>query len=157
MILGIFCILLAAVLNVILLLIPVGIIAAGTVWLVDLMQKLHWFGRTGALVAALGLMVFGVLLGACLQLWLWNLAPHAEPERWTLAVAAFAVGQACLLVLQYKALRSPGMRMMVSCKAAVESCGFAFICFLAFTSTPIFGFLAAFPVRLVQFVVGGKA
>ena len=155
MILGIALILLAAWLNAIVLLIPLIPFSMFTWWAVDLCQKLHWMRRSGAVLAGLGLILFGLLLAACFQMWIWGLAPHAEPGRWTMAVAAYALGQAVVLVGTYKSATSQMTRRFASWKAAFESSAFAFLFLLAFLIPSIHAFLAVFPVRLIRFIVGG--
>lgn len=155
MLLGIAFILLAAVLNVVLLIIPLWPLSALTRWLVDLMQKLHWMGRPGAAIVYLAFFVFEIVMAACLQTILWGLAPHAEPRRWTLAVAAFAVGKATLLIFEYKKATSQAHRRIASWFAAASSAGFAILCFLAFVNTSVHAFLASLPIYVFHFIVGG--
>lgn len=155
MILGLMMILLAGVLNVLLLAVPMWPIQLVTWWTVDLMQKIHWIARPGAALAYLLLVVFGLMLAACIQLVVWGLAPGVEPARWTLAVAAFGVGEACILMYGYKGARSQFMRRFRSWTSAVRVCGFSLLCLGAYSSVAIHGLLATLPGRVLHFFVGG--
>ena len=155
MVLGVVIILLACVLNVMLLAIPLVLLVWFADWATDLMKKLHWIGPRGADVVYLAILVFTILMAACIQLWVWGLAPRAEPGRWILAVSAFAIGEACLVFVGYKWDTSQHHRRFRSWISASRVCGFTFVCLLAYTSVTLHGVLAALPGRVLHFVVGG--
>ena len=77
MVLGLVIILLACVLNVMLLASPLVLLVWFAAWATDLMMKLHWIGPRGADVVYLAILVFTILMAACIQLWVWGLAPRA--------------------------------------------------------------------------------
>jgi hypothetical protein len=155
MILGLIIILLAGILNVLLLAVPLLPLNMSMWWAIDLMQKLHWIAWRGALMIVTVYFVFAILMAACIQLWVWGLAPRAEPARWILAVSAFGVGEACLLIQSYKTDTSQWMRRFGSWLSAARVCGFSLLCLAAYTSVTIHGALATLPGRVLHFVVGG--
>lgn len=155
MLYGLILVLFAAVLNVAILLFPLWLLSIAAWWLVDLLQKLHWMGRPGAYTVYLLLFWFETIMVTCFQMIMWGLASHAEPGRWTLAVAAFGCGRAAILLYRYKHATSTAQRRFQSWTAAMSCIALATLCFAAFSNTHVHAFLAVLPVYVFQFLLGG--
>lgn len=154
MVLGVFIILLACLLNAVVILIPGTVAHVITALIVDLMHKLKLRSYTIEQFMFTSMHILSLLFAASLQVFIWRLRPGEESWRWTLANLTFVIGTGCVLIFKLSQSQSPFDRAWSARRFMIGVILFSATLAVAFSNVDVYVFVRAAPGEVLRFIVG---
>lgn len=157
MILGIIIIAIAALLNAILVLLPMLLMRMIHAGIVKYLYHLKIRNDRVDFISGICLDLFGVVMASCLQIWVWKLSPNTDPWLWILAVSTYAMGGLIILLWLIPSTDSPLQRAFASQRFMISSLTCIALLAASFSSPKVHLRLKQLPIDVATFVFGGKS
>lgn len=154
MVLGVFLILLACLLNAVVILIPGTVAYVITGMIVALMHKLKLRNYTIEQFMFTSMHILSLLFAASLQVFIWQLLPGEEGWRWTLANLAFVIGTGCVLLFKVSQSQSPFDRAWSARRFMIGVILFSATLGVSFSNVNVYVFVRAAPGEVLRFMIG---
>lgn len=157
MILGIIIIAIAALLNAILVLLPMLLMRGIHAGIVKYLYHLKIRNDRVHFISGICLDLFGVVMASCLQIWVWKLSPNTDPWLWILAVTTYAMGGLIILLWLIPSTDNPLQRAFASQRFMISSLTCIALLAASFSFPRVHLRLKQLPVDVAIFVFGGRS